>query len=612
MYPVSDEYIAARRAPFKEERITGWIKLKDGTIIEINDSVVIQGSLKTIREVCSDSSFDIGTANCSKLTIKIKDSRAYDHEFGGALIKLKYGLVTATAEDGTKTWEDIPITPYYVDGSRTTRKRDLVYLTAFDMLSRLDVDVPDTIPTSSLYAALQYCCNRAGVGLAVTEDEFNELPNAGIIPDFSSGNIQTCRDCVMWIAQAVNCCCFCDYRGLLTLKQYRYIGGNNYDRRFSANERTGIEYSDTRTYLAYLQSYSGDDVKLYSNVKTWESEDAAHIKEGALSLPKNPLFKKLTAAQCDEANINYLNVVMRGAPTRFVKMTGAVDPAVEPLDVLAFYGGDIDVGQIISVATRICWVYHGKGGISCANVSENSETVSAGSAVSAASVSMLYSDTESEPAALSDTSEDVVTRPKPKSQIEKQLDSLSEQLANGAVAQKLQTGSAACSAVTSDSGLVIQGTEAQAVISPKISKGKQTVVINPGQGYPTLSLTGDMSDGGEMHVSAPYLMFDVTPQKLYYYGVSSTTSAPLSFEISGSAYPFITLRTDYDGLNIRWGSNDAYQIWLRGDYLDIRCNGQSLISMHTSGTFSIGVGTSQLRYDGINLTFGGKKILMED
>lgn len=570
MYPVSDEYIAARRAPFREERITGWIKLKDGTKIEINDSVIVQGSLKTVREVCSDSSFDIGTANCSKLTVKIRDSRAYDHEFGGALIKLKYGLVTATAEDGTKTWEDIPITPYYVDGSRTTRKRDLVYLTAFDMISRLDVDVPNTIPVTSLYAALQYCCNRAGVGLAITEDEFNELPNAGVIPDFSSGNIQTCRDCVMWISQAVNCCCFCDYRGLLVLKQYRYIGGNNYDRRFSANERTGIEYSDTRTYLAYLQSYSGDDVKLYSNVKTWESEDAAHIKEGALSLPKNPLFKKLTAAQCDEANINYLNVVMRGAPTRFVKMTGAVDPAVEPLDVLAFYGGDIDVGQIISVATRICWVYHGKGSISCANVSENSETVSADSAVSAASVSMLYSDTESEPAALSDTSEDVVTRPKPKSQIEKQLDSLSEQLANGAVTQE-----------------------------------QQKVTIKPGQGYPVLSIAGNSTGGGAMTLSAPYVNFNVTPQELYYYGRKSGHL----FEISGSTQAAFTLRTDYDGLKIRWGSGDAYQIWLRGDYLDIRCNGKTVVAI-TASTSSFDI--CGVRYDGTTLTIGGKKVLTEE
>ena len=45
MYPVSEKYIAACRASFKEERITGGIKLIDGTIIPIDDSVVVQGSL---------------------------------------------------------------------------------------------------------------------------------------------------------------------------------------------------------------------------------------------------------------------------------------------------------------------------------------------------------------------------------------------------------------------------------------------------------------------------------------------------------------------------------------------------------------------------------------
>ena len=183
--------------------------------------------------------------------------------------------------------------------------------------------------------------------------------------------------------------------------------------------------------------------------------------------------------------------------------------------------------------------------------------------------------------------------------------------------------------MTSDSGLVIQGAEAQAVISPETSVGRQKVTINPGQGYPVLSVGGNLSDGGEMYLSGPHINFDVTPQemylstpyinfdvkpqKIYYYGVDGVASDSYHlFEISGSTSGVFTLQTDRDGLNIRWGSNDAYQIWLRGDYLDIRCNGQSLISMHTSGTFSIGVGTSQLRYDGINLTFGGKKILMED
>ena len=33
MYPVSEKYIEAIRAPVREDRITGGIRLKDGTII---------------------------------------------------------------------------------------------------------------------------------------------------------------------------------------------------------------------------------------------------------------------------------------------------------------------------------------------------------------------------------------------------------------------------------------------------------------------------------------------------------------------------------------------------------------------------------------------------
>ena len=416
MYPVSDSYIAARRASVKEERITGGIKLKDGTIIAVDDSVIIQGSLSVSREVCSSGKWDIGTLNYSKMQLRIRDDGAYDHEFGGALIKLSYGIVTAVAEDGTKTWEEVPLPPYYVDGNQTTRKRDMVKLTAYDPIKLLDINYPDTIPTTSLYAALVYVCNRAGIGLALTEDEFNALPNADVIPDFTSESVKTCRDVAMWIAQTVNCCGFCDYRGLLKLKQYKYEGGNNYDRLFTASERSTIEYSDTRTYLAYIQSYSGKDVKLYSKVTSWTGTDAPHIKEGAADLPKNPILQSLTPEQQNAVNMNYLN--SRGYPTRYIKATAFVDPALEPLDVAAFSGGNIDVGQIINSVTQIKWKYRGKGTIVCESVSEHSEAASA--------TSTLSLDNALDTASGGDTDE--IVRLAPKSQLEKRIDGLEEQV----------------------------------------------------------------------------------------------------------------------------------------------------------------------------------------
>lgn len=432
MYPVSDKYIAARRAAFREERITGGIKLKDGTIIAVDDSVLVQGSLSITSKVCTNDRFDIGSANCSVMSLKIKDKDAYDHEFGGALIKLTYGIVVETAEDGTKTWESVPLPPFFVgassDSDSCVRKRDMVTLKAYDTMSLLDINFPDTIPSDSMWSALVYVCNRAGIGLAITETDFSALPNSDIVPDFSGESIESCRDVVMWIAQTTGCCAFCDYRGLLMLKAYKYEGSNNYDRLFTANERTTIEYSDTRTYLAYLQAYVGDDKVQYSQVTTWTGTDAPHIKEGVLSLPKNPILQKLTTDQQEAINQSYFT--NRSYPTRYIKADCFVDPALELLDVVAFSGGNIDVGQIINVATQIKWKYRGKGTIYCASVAEAADTALEESSQSAEAVSLsALSDT----ADTADTaSESDIIKVQPRSQTEKQIDELRSMMGGAA------------------------------------------------------------------------------------------------------------------------------------------------------------------------------------
>ena len=426
MYPVSEKYIEAIRAPVREDRITGGIRLKDGTIIPVDDSIIVQKSLTVTRKVSSSSKFDIGTVNSAEMRIKIRDAKAYDHDFGGAVISLKYGIVTATADNGTETWEDVPLPPFYVDGGEAARKQNMVSLIAHDTLSRLAVD-KGSPPTTSLYAALTYFCNRCNVGVAISESDFNALPNADITPDFSAESIQSCWDGVMWIAQTVNCCAFADYRGLVQLKQYKYEGGDNYDRLITGKERTNIEYSDTRTYLAYLQSYEGENVKLYSRVKTWTGTDAPHIKEGALNLPKNPVVQSLSAEQQAAINQSYLN--NRSYPTRYVKASGVPDPAIEPLDVLAFSGGTIDIGQIISVATQVTWKYRNGGTIYCANADEYSDAADGTSAIATLSL-------ESDVAKQSD--EAPVMRTEPKSQTEKQIDELRKQLSQaGGTAEKL-------------------------------------------------------------------------------------------------------------------------------------------------------------------------------
>lgn len=403
MYSVSNEYISALRRSVKYDRITGQIRLADGTRIEINNNVVVQGKLSITRSVCGGS-FDIGAFNAARMSITIKDEAAYDHEFGNATISLYYGLLTDIEND---VWEDVPLGVFYVDGHYTMRSGGTVSLQAFDGAGKFEIEPPKLDGITTLYGALQQACLKANVGLAISESEFNAFPNAAIVPDFSSKRIQSCRDIVIWVAQAVGTSAFIDRNNFLALKRYHYAGGNVYDRMFTANERSKIKFTDTRTYFAYLSNYCAGEPKMYSNILSFTGADAPHVKEGGLTLPENPLLLALTAEQQDAANMALMKNY--SAPTRYIKASGIVDPAVDPLDVVAFKDGSIDIGQIISVCTKTQWKYRGSGYIECNNFDEYSpdDSVSA----------VALADTEAQ----TDTN---YARTSPKSQTQKQIDEL--------------------------------------------------------------------------------------------------------------------------------------------------------------------------------------------
>ena len=83
-------------------------------------------------------------------------------------------------------------------------------------------------------------------------------------------------------------------------------------------------------------------------------------------------MQSLTSEQQAAINQSYLE--NRSYPTRYIKASGVSDPAVEPFDVVAFSGGNIDVGQIINVATQVTWKFRSGGTIYCASVDEYSES----------------------------------------------------------------------------------------------------------------------------------------------------------------------------------------------------------------------------------------------
>lgn len=328
--------------------------------------------------------------------MSLVEDRAKEINYGGALVIVRYSLCVGTDENGEEIWETVPKnTNFFVDGTKTKRKGNIVTLKAYDPASLLDIELPkDQIPYGSLYEQAKWIWEYAATHIAPTnsdsntsvciphgfmsEEDFNALPNTDVSADFSNGQIVSCRDALMWVAQLT--CSYVMFKAnenndenILTFKRHRYDGNMKNEREITAPERQNIEFTDTRTYCTYLLAYSGDEQKIYTEKVDYnESWDPQYINPGCVSLPKNPLVARLTTEEQDQINKAIQHYTTH--PIRYIKMTGNVDFALELLDVVAFTGGTIDIRKkIIAPVTEIRWKYRGIGTIICNQIPEYSD-----------------------------------------------------------------------------------------------------------------------------------------------------------------------------------------------------------------------------------------------
>lgn len=368
-----DEWLAAMRANVRRERVT--LLLSRGG--DKSDADIIQGSLYINRKVMG-SKFDLGTCCTSEMGVSFIDENAIDTNYGGVLATVVYSLYVGKDSDGSEKWFFSTAGPFIIDGQKARREGKVITVKAYDILSNFDYEMPKTdIPEfENLYAAVKWLCDTVplvnGIRFgAMPEEKFNKLPNADIVPDFSSGQIVSCRDALMWIAQATGTCVYYGRQGI-TFRQYKYKGNMSYDREITVQEREKIEFTDTRTYCAYMTAETDNGTRVYSNIVDWdESWEPKYIKTGGLKLPKNPIISGLSQ---DQANKNILQNM--SYPTRYVKMSGNVDFLLEPLECAAFTGGSIDIrNMIIAPVTEINWKYRETGKLVCTNVEEYTDTL---------------------------------------------------------------------------------------------------------------------------------------------------------------------------------------------------------------------------------------------
>lgn len=155
MYPVSQEYISTIEKGGYETKIIGTITLKDETIIVINNSSLIKGTLYINSQCVDNSDFNIGAVYANELGLGLfgeDDFNRYDD----AVIEMRFGITTSET-----TIEYVPLGIYTVVEPKRTGK--FINLKALDNMILLDENLDGVGTSGTLFDLTTYCLERCGV-----------------------------------------------------------------------------------------------------------------------------------------------------------------------------------------------------------------------------------------------------------------------------------------------------------------------------------------------------------------------------------------------------------------------------------------------------------------
>ncbi len=398
MRPVSAAFQKAVRQPVRQDRIEGFIGLWDSETVfhswPFNETQIVQGSL-SITDQLTGGKFGFGGAYIRNLSIKL-DLTKFHENFNRTLINLTDGEIMLfyylTLEDGTE--ERVYLGQFFIDSEKSSRKFNVLSITAVDGLSKFDTPA-NSHSDETLYGAYCYAChgtNGNKTTITNTPQFFESLPNGTMSLTYDNSQIQTNRDLLMWLGELtgtfVRECrddppdweaspLFNSPTGRPELVQIpiKYTKANtsgNFDLEafkadngsiIPADVRFSTEFSDTSIRVTtWNTNYKGKTLTAHAS---WTIEP--DTLEGTMELNSNPL---LDSKSENDVRIALNKILDYGEELRFCpfKITFNGNPAIECGDFVYLEpGGSIDETQYrhYGIVTYYKWRFHGKSEIRC-------------------------------------------------------------------------------------------------------------------------------------------------------------------------------------------------------------------------------------------------------
>lgn len=345
MYSVSDAYKTAIQENTRSFTWSGTITTTAGKECAFTNEDIVKGSGYVSRQCSGSSEIELGSVYAAELGISLFSS-VDRYSLENAEIKLYFHL---NLPDGSV--ETVPMGIFYV--AEANRQIKTLELKAYDAMLNFDKEYNEAQSSGYPFDFLSVMSTSCGVELAQTQEEIEALPNGtellGVYPE---NDIETWRDFLHYLSQALGCFAQINREGKLVLVQYKAepaVTINNthrYSSSFSdfVTRYTAINSTNKRTETAEYYSLDPDD-----------------------GLTMNLEVNYLLQFGLDETRRRILTTLLNTiAVIHYVPFDSETigDPALDPGDILTFTGGQADENQMAAI-TSITIKINGKCSLKC-------------------------------------------------------------------------------------------------------------------------------------------------------------------------------------------------------------------------------------------------------
>lgn len=340
MYPVSEAYKKAISASVRtDQTIVGEITLSDGeTIIELSNSNIVLGSIR-YSAMCSSNGISIGGVNAAQLELGLLTDLENPYSLVGARVTMSYGIYTGTSEE----WDDceyVPFGTFYV--TEIERNTRYVSLTCLDSFIKLDVALDGVLTSGAPADIILSCCTKAGINFDTSN--ISSMPNYNLAITLpSDSEVETLRDCIMWVCQFLGCYARINRNNTL---QLCHLYGTSV-KTITPSERSGST------------KVSDNYVKITQLTMTVDEKEYTSGTEGqVLELDENPFL----VGESEDIIQSVLDAILAEVTlAEYTPMTCSTfgDPALMPGDYVTLTDTAALAGDPTCLITELTWSFRG-------------------------------------------------------------------------------------------------------------------------------------------------------------------------------------------------------------------------------------------------------------